>query len=190
MLTADRNTNPDLIVENVELQLGTKHMTHTAVHAFVEQTIAQFQRGKWQRYCNPEWEVLLTGRSSLLDVHGKISDSLYTIDPNYAIPPEDWPTVAAAHPIWRWIGDGVFVELSVSGSEGGLGLVYDISLTFEIFAIRLKRKAELLADDLQKGDAKGWNSTAEYEAEKKKRAALNRRLIENAIKRGDSVYQP
>ena len=43
------------------------------------------------------------------------------------------------------------------------------------------------ASGVQGACAKGWNSTAKYEAGKKERAELNKRLIANAIKRGDQV---
>jgi hypothetical protein len=46
-----------------------------------------------------------------------------------------------------------------------------------------------LAEDLRKGDANGWNSTADYEAGKIRRAQLNERLIRNAIARGDAVFE-
>jgi hypothetical protein len=45
----------------VHLQLDNKIKTHEEAQAFVEQTLAQFQKGKWQRYHNPGWNTLLTG---------------------------------------------------------------------------------------------------------------------------------
>lgn len=188
---ADRDISPNLLVETVSLQFDNRTIkTHAEAQAFVEQTIAQFQRGKWQRYFDPERDVLLTGRSSLLDEHGKIASVPMTIDPAYKIPAEDWPAVAEAIAIWRWVGDGVLASLRVSGSVGSLGLSYDISLDFDLLDVKLKRDAENLAQRLKEGDAKGWNSTAKHEADKVKRAALNKRLIENAIKRGDTVVSP
>ena len=190
-MNADKDIDPALLVETVSLQLNNdKYETHHEAQALVEQTIAQFQRGKWQRYFDPEWDVLLTGRSSLLDEHGQIASVPMTIDPAYKIPAEDWPALAEKRPTWRWVGDGVLARLRVSGSVGSLGLSYDISLDFDLLNVKLKRDAENLAQRLKEGDAKGWNSTAQYEAEKKNRAALNKRLIENAIKRGDAVVSP
>ena len=188
---ADRDISPNLPVETVSLQFDNRTIkTHAEAQALIEQTIAQFQRGKWQRYFDPEWDVLLTGRSSLLDEHGKIASVPMTIDPAYKIPAEDWPAVAEKRPTWRWVGDGVLARLRVSGSVGSLGLSYDISLDFDLLDVKLKRDAENLARKLKEGDANGWNSTAEHESDKKKRAALNKRLIENAIKRGDTVVSP
>lgn len=188
---ADRDISPNLLVESVALQFDNKSIkTHAEAQTLVEQTIAQFQRGKWQRYYDPESEVLLTGRSSLLNESGRFERLPRTIDPAYKIPAEDWPEVARQDPIWRWVGDGVLASLRVSGSIGTLGLSYSISLDFDLLDIKLKRDAANLERDLKQGDAKGWNSTAEHEADKKKREALNKRLIENAIKRGDTVVSP
>jgi hypothetical protein len=58
---ADRDQGADLRVQTVHLQLDNKIKTHEEAQAFVEQTLAQFQKGKWQRYHNPGWNTLLTG---------------------------------------------------------------------------------------------------------------------------------
>ncbi len=188
---ADRDISPNLPVDTVTLQFDNRTIkTHAEAQALIEQTIAQFQRGKWQRYYDPEWDVLLTGRSSLLDEHGHVGGDLNTIDPAYKIPAEDWPLVADEGPTWTWIGDGVLASLHVLGYKGSDGLYYTVSLDFDLADIKFKRDAENLAQKHKEGDAKGWNSTANYEADKKKRAALNKRLIENAIRRGDTVVSP
>ncbi|WP_426400260.1 hypothetical protein ACN9M1_19815 [Ralstonia sp. R-29] len=188
---ADRDISPNLSVETATLQFDNRTVkTHAEAQALIEQTIAQFQRGKWQRYSDPEWDVLLTGRSSMLDEHGHIGGELNTIDPAYKIPAEDWPLVADESPTWRWVGDGVLASLHVLGYKSSSGLDYTITLDFDLLDVKLKRDAENLAQKHKAGDAKGWNSTAQYEADKKNRAALNKRLIENAIKRGDAVVSP
>lgn len=190
-MRADEKRFSDRRVQSVSLLLNGKAIkTSAEAKALVEQTIAQFQRGKWQRYYDPEWDVLLTGRSSLLDENGQFRRFPRTIDPAYKIPAEDWPAVAQQGPIWRWVGDGVLAELSVNGDVGTAAQNYDVRLNFELLDVALKRDAENLARQLKEGDAKGWNSTAEYEADKKKRAALNKRLIEKAIERGDAVVNP
>ncbi|WP_426400261.1 hypothetical protein ACN9M1_19820 [Ralstonia sp. R-29] len=187
-MRADEKRFPDRRVQSVSLLLSDKVIkTHADAQALIEQTIAQFQRGKWQRYYDPEWEVLLTGRSSLLDENGQFRRLPRTIDPAYKIPAADWAAVVKQGPIWRWVGDGVLAALSVKGDVGSGGLTYDVCLGFDLLDVALKRDAENLAEKLKEGDAKGWNSTAEYEADKVKRAALNKRLIENAIKRGDTA---
>jgi hypothetical protein len=186
-LHADESRDPQKRAKAAVLQLHPAPQTHAEAQAFVEQTIAQFQRGKWRRYHDPEWHVLLTGRSSLLDENGKIASALLMIDPNYKIPAADWPEVADKGPLWMWVGDGVVATLRVSGQVGTDGLSYSMSLEFELLDYKLQIDAENLARELKEGDAKGWNSTADHEASKRKRAELNKRLVANAIQRGDSV---
>ena len=193
-MRADEKRFPDRRVQSAALQLSSKAIkTHEAAQAFVEQTIAQFAKGKWQRYHDPVWDVLLTGRSSLLDESGQIAPTLRAIDPAYRIPATDWPTVAKNGAYWHWVGDGVIAKLSLTqlGDDGTPGdvrsLDYRLNLEFELLAIMLKRDEENEARENKEGDTKGWNSTAKYEASKKERAALNKRLEANAIKRGDSV---
>lgn len=193
---SNRKRNPDLPVETVALSLNSNIESHEAAQAFAEQTIAQFQRGKWQRFYDPEWDTLLTGRSSLLDESGKITSTLMTIDPAYKIPQEDWPIVAKGGAYWRWVGDGVIAQLSVTqlGSNGqpedNRPLDYRFHLEFELFDVAVKRDARNLAESLKEGDLKGWNSTVKHESEKKARKEQLKRLEANAIKRGDSVVSP
>jgi hypothetical protein len=185
---ADRDIHPDLQVETVTMQPHVDAMNDTQAQAFVESTIAQFQKGKWQRYADPEWEVMLTGRSSILDEHGNLGKNLSALDPNYKLSPEEWQQAARSSLVWRWVGDGIVAQLDVRNSPDENGKArYDMDLEFEILAIRKKRFADRQAQDLKDGDAKGWNSTAEHEASKLKAAALNKHLVANAIKRGDAV---
>ena len=186
-LQADESRDPLRRAKAAVLQLKRAHQNHAEAQPFVEQTIAQFQRGKWRRYHEAEWDVLLTGRSSLLDEHGQIRKMLDTIDPNYKIPAADWPSVVAHNAHWIWVGDGVVATLSVDGRTGSDGLTYSMWLEFELLDYKLQLAAENLARELKEGDAKGWNSTADHEANKRKQAELNKRLVANAIKRGDSV---
>ncbi|MCR6480170.1 hypothetical protein NU688_28710 [Variovorax sp. ZS18.2.2] len=188
---ADEGRFPDRRVQSVDLQLSSKvNQTHEEAQAFVEQTIAQFQRGKWQRYYNPMWDTLLTGRSSLLNEKGEIESAPMTIDPAYKIPAADWPALVKNVPTWRWVGDGVLASLEISElGNATRGLDYRMSLEFVLLDVKLKRDAENEARDLKEGDAKGWNSTAKLEEAKKASAELNKRLEANAIKRGDSVIR-
>jgi len=193
---ADRDQGADLRVQTVHLQLDNKIKTHEEAQAFVEQTLAQFQKGKWQRYYDPGWNTLLTGRSSLLNEKGEIASSLLTIDPAYKIPVADWPLIAKKGATWRWIGDGVLADLTISnlGGDGESSsdtraIDYRMNLEFDLLDIKLKVDAENEARELKQGDAKGWNSTAKLEASKKERAALNKLLEANAVKRGDSVVK-
>lgn len=184
----DRGRDPAMSVNKAHLQLDIDEMNDEAAQAFTEQTIAQFQKGKWKRYADPEWEVLLTGRSSYLNEVGDIDrDATGAPDPSYKLPKDDW-LKAASSVHYRWVGDGVVAELSVNNSPGVDGKpAYRMTLEFESLPVKLKRDAENLSRDLKDGDAKGWNSTAKHEASKKARAAEMMQLIANAVKRGDSV---
>ena len=188
---SDKDRDPSLSVESVDLQLDQKFQTHEAAQTFVEQMLAQFTRGKWRRYHDPEWTTLLTGRSSMLDESGHIAAPLRTVDPAYKIPKEDWITATRSGVVWQWTGDGVLATLTVvniAGSDGQLD--YSVELEFDLLADKLKRDAENEAQRRKEGDAKGWNSTANHEAEKKAAQARIRVLEENAVKRGDAVVSP
>jgi hypothetical protein len=185
---SDKDADASLPVQSVDLQLARHLKSHEAAHAFVEQTLAQFTRGKWRRYHNPQWTTLLTGRSSMLDETGQIASNLNAVDPAYKIPPEDWISAVSHGIIWRWSGDGVLATLTVNNDTGNAEKPeYYIGLEFDLLDVKLKRDRENQARDLKEGDAKGWNSTAKYEADKKAAQARNRVLEENAVKRGDAV---
>jgi hypothetical protein len=188
---ADRDHGPALNVEMVQLILHIREMNDEQAHAFVEQTIAQFQKGRWKRYANPEWDVLLTGRSSLLNEAGELDSMANTIDPNYKISMSDWLVLTRNGAEWRWVGDGILATLSVDNSPGqDKKPAYRMNMSFENLDAKLKLDAKNQAERNAEGDAKGWNSTAEYETNKKDRAAQIKRLVANAIKRGDSVVEP
>ncbi|RQP23749.1 hypothetical protein DZC73_16630 [Albitalea terrae] len=189
-LYADKDVDASLPVQSVDLQLARHLKTHEAAKAFVEQTIAQFMRGKWHRYHEPEWTTLLTGRSSTLDESGHLANPLRNVDPAYQIPMEDWLVAAPRGIIWQWAGDGVLATLTVADMTGSNGSpAYDVDLEFDVLAVKLKRDADNEAQRRKEGDAKGWNSTARYEADKKAAQVRNRVLEENAVKRGDAVVK-
>ena len=190
-MRADEKRFADRRVQSAVLQLDNKITTDEAAQAFVEQTIAQFQKGKWKRYADPEWHVLLTGRSSLLTENEELDTSgTGAPDPNYKMTTSEWSKLSRAL-YFRWVGDGIVAKMSVNHSPGVDGKpAYRMSLDFDLLDVMLKRDAENEATRLKEGDAKGWNSTAEHEAAKATRAKEIKRLIANAIKRGDSVLQP
>jgi len=190
-LYADRDRFANLKTQKFSMSLNVRGMTDERAQAFTEATIAQFQKGKWQRYADPDWEVMLTGRSSILDENGKIAGDLRTVDPGYKLTPDEWREAALQGLFYIWVGDGVHAQLTVRNMPGERGKpYYYIDLEFELLDVRLKRFAEQLAKDLKDGDAKGWNSTADHQASKLKAQARNKRLIENAIRRGDALYVP
>jgi hypothetical protein len=57
-----------------------------------------------------------------------------------------------------------------------------------LLEVKRKRDAANLAAKLKEGDAKGWNSTAEYAAHQKKVTEMLRKREEAAVKRGDAVW--
>jgi hypothetical protein len=186
---AERERN--LITETIDMSLSTRDMTDAQAQAFAEATIAQFQKGKWKRYPDPELGLLLTGRSSYVDATGALDvDASGAPDPAYKLTPQEWKTLSNSLHFY-WEGDGVVAHYSINrGATPDTKPDYRMGLAFELLDVKLKRDAENLQRDLKAGDAKGWGSTAEHEANKKKNAQRVKQLIANAIKRGDSVVQP
>jgi hypothetical protein len=182
--------NNNRVTDTVDMSLSTRDMTDAQAQAFTEATIAQFQKGKWKRHADPEWDVLLTGRSSFLTESGKLkSGASGSPDPNHRLTPSEWLALSDSL-YYTWTGDGVWAEFAINNSPGSDNKpAYRMSLRFELLDVKLKRDADNQAQRLKEGDAKGWGSTAEYEASKVKRAAEMKRLIANAIQRGDSVVQ-
>ena len=190
-MDADRDRDASLPVQQASLSLNSSITSHADAQAFVEQTIAQFAKGKWKRYHDPVWDVLLTGRSSYLNEAGQIdSQATGATDPAYKLPAVDWPIVANQGVRWYWIGEGVLATLHVHNMVGADDKFdYRMNLDFELFDVYVATLEKNEKDRLSAGDAKGWNSTAKNEASKKTKAELNKRLVVNAIKRGDRVVQ-
>ncbi len=175
-------------VDTVTLQWHSQDLTDEQAQAFAEATIAQFQRGKWQRYGDPKENVLLTGRSSYLDENGEFQDICMTMDPNFKVPIEDWRILSRKGMRWQWVGEGILAKFDVDNSPGKDGKpAYRMALDFYVLEARRKLWAENLARELKEGDAKGWNSTAEHEANQKELAEILRKREAAALKRGDSV---
>lgn len=182
---ADEDT---MKVDTVTLQWNNDPVTDEQAQAFVEATVAQFQRGKWQRYGDPQEDVLLTGRSSYLDENGEFQAICMTMDPNFKIPAEDWKILSRKGMLWQWVGEGVLAQLEVFNSPGQDGKpAYRMALNFYVLEAKRKLWAENLARELKDGDAKGWNSTAEHEANQKRLTETLRKRAAAALKRGDSI---
>lgn len=186
---ADNSRSTELKVETINLQNHSDFSSHEEAKAFIEETIAQFQRGNWKRYfskTNPR----VTGRSSILDENDKIIEMFPAIDPDYKIPASEWIDFVSKPKYWRWIGDGIQATLDVSSSgtrSDGKSPDYDVNLDFDVAAIAQEIADRNQAEDLKDGDEKGWNSTAEHEAKLRKNMERRKRLEANAIKRGDRV---
>ncbi len=189
---ADEHRDAARPVESVDLQLDKKFETDAQAQAFVEQTIAQFRKGRWQRYYNPTWDALLSGRSSFLDQKGDVTSPAMTIDPGYKIEPADWVTLVTGGATWRWVGDGVLAQLTVDADRGigNAAPTYRASLTFDLLDVKLKQDADNGAAERKKYDAMGKNSTADYEKSKIDRLAVLKVIEANALKRGDQVLAP
>lgn len=187
-LYADRARSPDLLVETASLQQRAAFRSHQDAQAFIEQTIAQFKRGKWRRYFFPE-QARLSGRSSILDEGGNPDPYAAAPDPDYKIPPVDWAAMVGLGLQWRWLGDGVLATLSASttGERADGSPDYSISLDFENEAVARDTAARNEADKLKSLDAKGGNATAQAQAAKSRQLEVNKRLEANAVKRGDRV---
>lgn len=190
-MSTDSKRDPGLGVESVALSLDTFLKTHEQAQAFFEQTFTQFQKGKWTRYFYEleSGAARVMGRSSYLDEAGQLdSDATGSLDPAYKMPAADWRSIAAKSPTWAWEGDGILAKLNIKYTDGdALGLRYTADLDFELLDVYHKRMKERIAEDNKRGDAKGWNSTAKYEAGIKEEKERYKRLEAAAIKRGDSV---
>jgi len=181
-------------VDEVSIIIG--HITsHEAAHAFAEQMIAQFQKGKWKRHI-PESCPAVTGRSSLLDETGKWTGNC-PADPDYKLSLQEWLELLQDQnpqkfPKWEWLGDGIFVRFYMWVSTypeypGDTRPSYRFSLDFQIDTVRKETDAELEAHDIKEGEIHGWPVAARIAAGKIETAKRIKLLEENAVKRGDRV---
>lgn len=187
---ANHDLTPDDLVDKVTLQIdGDTLTTDEVAEVFIEQIIAQFQRGKWKRFIRDDCPRV-TGRSSLLDLQGHLNPGQSCgLDPSYKLTREEWLPMMKGGQRYVWIGDGVLAELTIDYSEASesMPMSYQIFLNFQLKQAKDEVDARNLAEELKKGDAKGWNSTAKYNEGMKATAERNKQLEANASKRGDSV---
>ncbi|HWL86106.1 MAG TPA: hypothetical protein VNO21_09910 [Polyangiaceae bacterium] len=181
-------------VDQVDLGLSSGAFdSHEAARAFVEQTIAQFQKGKWKRHIGDACPAV-TGRSSLLDEMGQLTADC-SADPEYEFTREEWLHFAhgpiANLPKWEWIGDGVFAQLEVqiTQSPGDTHPKFRMSLEFQIDTVRRQVFADNVAHDIEEGKAKGWDVEERIARGKIETAARIKVLEANALKRGDRVVE-
>jgi hypothetical protein len=187
-LNADHDLTPNDLVDSVTLQFDTRTLkTHETAQAFVEQLIGQFQKGKWKRYIDDTCPAV-TGRSSLLDTAGNLdTQRIVCPDPAYKMTREEWLTMLSLGQWHRWVGDGIFAELSVSGGNGSDGISYRIFLRFEDYAVKKNRDEQAEAYAIKNGEANGWGTAAKHAKAKVATAERNKILEANAIKRGDAI---
>jgi hypothetical protein len=186
---ADKESNNNLAVETANLLFDTDALkTHTSAKIFVENLIAQFQRGKWKRYVDNLCPAV-TGRSSILNKAGEPDLELTCpLDPGYRLTSDEWKLMMSmGGQRYQWLGDGVLARLDVDYSDDIRGITYSIRLAFENFAVRKRRDEANRLRDLAEGDANGWKST-ENEARGIAERKLEIKVLEdNARKRGDAV---
>jgi len=187
-LYADRRLSEDLLVESAVLQHRADFKTHAEAKAFVEQTIAQFTRGRWARAFRGE-VARLTGRSSLLDEHGKINGHAASPDPAYAMSLEDWTELVHSGARYYWSGDGILAKLSIwtIGEKRDGSPDYQLAIDFDIEKIlneTLEKDEQYRMESLAKN---GVDTAKLIKENKEKQAARKKILEENAIKRGDKV---
>jgi len=183
---ADDGYSQDLHVDTVDLQHHGEFDSLGELKVFVEQTIAQFQAGKWERHFLEDTYPRVTGRSSLLDEHDQLR-YLDSPDPAYNIPLEDWPTIVNKGIYWYWMGDGVRAELSVSASGSEIERNhYDVTLSFEDEAhvqyINQKNAERLL----KRAQERGWPIPDPKEIRQEQMEA-RQRIEARALERGDQV---
>ena len=190
-LSTNEKLSPDLQVHKVNLHHRGKFASHQEAKAFIEQTIQQFQQGKWKRYFY-ENGPRITGRSSFLDLNGELSSRvIFSPDPDYRIPDDEWLDFISRRTIlWEWTGDGVHAELSVSlptSSAQDEFPLYSIWLTLQNEEIQNHYTQTKLKHDLEEGDAKGWSSTEKHKQGIIKAKEKTRLLEQAALNRGDSI---
>lgn len=186
-LYADHKLTSDDLVNDVALQFSTRTLkTHESAQAFVNQLIGQFTKSKWKRYI-PETCPWVTGRSTLLDAAGNITDSACPLDPALVISAQEWPQLAKQKLRWQWIGDGRIATLDASYSydkyysDKPPVLTYAINLQFELEeAVKFYDAKSLQEMKAEFGEAKVAAGAA-------KGTAGIKLLEEAALKRGDTV---
>ncbi|WP_454688737.1 hypothetical protein [Achromobacter aloeverae] len=187
-LYADKKRSPDIFVESVTLQHRADFKSHAEAQAFVVQTLKQFKQGKWKR-AFPGGGVRLTGRSSILDENGKVYGYATRPDPDYEISPEDWLALMHLGTQWYWSGDGILASLEVSttGKKRDGSPDYSLFLNFNIEKIFNETLAKNVEYENKQLAAQGVDIAARDRKTKAEQEARDKRLEENAIKRGDKV---
>lgn len=187
-LYADKKRSPDMFVESVTLQHRADFKSHAEAQAFVMQTFRQFKQGKWKR-AFPEGVARLTGRSSLLDENGKVDGYASSPDPDYEMSPEDWQALMHLGAQWSWSGDGILASLDVSTTGAGTdgAPAYSMGLSFDIEKIQNEILQKNVEYENKQLAAQGVDIAARDKKTKEEREVRNKRLEENAIKRGDKV---
>src|SRR5690606_32518591 len=108
----------------------------------------------------------VTGRSSFLDLNGEIASSIYSPDPDYRIPDEEWLDFVTHSIYWEWTGDGIRATLHVhldTRRESTEKPRYSIFLEFEDETVKHLVQQDNLRYKHEIGDREGWRSTEQHE---------------------------
>ncbi len=184
---ADSENNDGLAVESADIMFPSKLTgSHRSARLLVESIVNEFKKGAWHRYITSDCPAV-TGRSALLDENGELDTSnSCAIDPSYRMSEEDWIASMRIGQRFKWIGDGVIAQLSVSYTESN-NIQYAISLELSNAAIAQRRAQAKLSQQLEAGDKAGWGSTSEYKNALQARKDVIATLEKNALARGDKV---
>jgi hypothetical protein len=179
-LGTDHNRDKDDHVRVAVLQLSNRLLQSPAqARAFVEDTLAQFARGKWQRFI-PEGCPRVTGRSSFLDASGAVDEiGVCPIDPAYRIPSESFVALLAQPRRWMWHSGDVRAEFTLDHMTIIDHEVYTGSLEFQTDEYNRVADASMAERDLR--------SPAERIADEKRERKSLDALEAAAVRRGDRV---
>ncbi|QYF94436.1 hypothetical protein KY495_04250 [Massilia sp. PAMC28688] len=180
-----RMANEEVFLARIKMA-ASKLNSHSAARLHLNEILIQFAKGKWKRHI-PEHCPAVTGRSTMLGLSGEFHSSTCPIDPSYRFSDTEYLALFKQTQEYQWMGDGVLATLAVDYSETGGILMYNFLLKFEDHRIMKKIEEEVAAWKRREGDAKGWNSTQQYEIGLVETAERNKILEQNAIARGDSV---
>lgn len=185
---ADESNKNNLAVENVTLQFSSKpYKTHEDAKKFAEKIISEMNQKKWRRHISEACPAV-TGRSAFLDAGGHLEKiASCPLDPLYTLTHGEWLGLMKYNASYQWLGANVLATFKISYSEDTRGTTYNFLMELDDFAVKTRKDEQRNHLSLKEGDAKGWNSTADYQKDLKARKELNKILEGNAIARGDKV---
>lgn len=187
-LYADTENNNNLAVETASLQFAMDELrSHESAKAYIENLLAQFEKGKWRRFIHDLCPAV-TGRSSFLNEIGDLNEKLSCpIDPHYHLSMDDWIKLIRMTQSYEWLGEDTLATLTVSFREDADGPAYSARLEFQDFEIKNRRDLERTSQDLAEGDANGRNSTVRAAKELAEARLRIKKLEEMAVERGDAL---
>jgi hypothetical protein len=185
-LNTDRKRMDDLRVYRAGVQIDSAGInSHSAARHYLASLLNQFKQGNWERWV-PDYCPAVTGRSSALDINGTLSGEC-PLDPHHVFSEEDFITLFRHQQTYQWLDNNVRATLEVSYSTRNEKVVYDFYVKFEDHAVVSLIASESAERERKQGDAKGWNSSQEYEKQRMARKIMIAQLERNATLRGDRV---